>query len=88
VRKLLGQESASTIKWSEAKVRAEWAAFEIKTGLTPSQAKGKNRIAELPRGIVNEAGRIYRVAHDMGLLDELRNGHKRSRWSNQTGLAA
>jgi hypothetical protein len=88
VRELLGQGDASTIKWSEAKVREAWSAFEAKTGLTPSQAKGKNRIAELPRDIVNEAGRIYRVAHDLGLLADLRNGRKRSRWSNHTRLAA
>lgn len=75
VRELLGQGSASTTKWDAAKVRTEWAAFLTKTGLTPSQVKGKNRIAEMPREIVNEAGRIYRVAHDLGLLASLRGGH-------------
>jgi hypothetical protein len=74
VRELLGQGSASTTKWSEAKVRIEWAAFVAKTGLTPSQAKGKMRQETLPREIVNEAGRIYRVAHELGLLASLRNG--------------
>ena len=88
VRALLGQGNHSTVKWDEAKVREEWAAFKAKTGLTPSQAKSKNRIAELPSDIVNEAGRIYRVAREMGLLDELRGGRKLSRWSNRPGLAA
>ncbi len=74
VRELLGQGSASTTKWSEAMVRLEWAAFVAKTRLTPSQAKGKMRRETLPREIVNEAGRIYRVAYDLGLLASLRNG--------------
>ena len=88
MRTLLGQGNHSTVKWDEAKVREEWAVFNAKTGLTPSQAKGKNRIAELAPDIVNEAGRIYRVAHEMGLLEELRGGRKLSRWSNRAGLAA
>lgn len=88
VRTLLGQANHSTAKWDEAKIREEWAAFKAKTGLTPSQAKGRNRIAELAPDIVNWAGRIYRPAHEMGLLDELRSGRKLSRWSNRPRLTA
>jgi hypothetical protein len=83
VRERLGQGGASTTKWNETKVRTEWAAFLAKTGLTPSQAKGKNRIAELPPETVNEAGRIYRVAHGLGLLKSLKISHtaRRTIWT-------
>jgi len=88
VRKLLGQENASTIEWTEARICEAWEAFLAKTGLTPSQAMGKHRMARLPRHIVNEAQRIYRPAREKGLLKELRGGRKLSRWSKRARFAA
>jgi hypothetical protein len=74
VRKLLGQEAASTIAWTEETVIAAWRDFEAKHGVTPSQVKGAERRGEMDPKVVKEAQKIYEVARRLRVLDRARNG--------------
>jgi hypothetical protein len=83
VRKLLGQEDASTKQWTPQTVIAAWRAFELKHGLTPSQCKGAKRSKIESRAIIVEGSKIYAAALWHDVLDEARGGRtaRKVKWT-------
>uniref|UniRef100_UPI00195471A1 hypothetical protein n=1 Tax=Klebsiella pneumoniae TaxID=573 RepID=UPI00195471A1 len=60
LRKLLGQEHASTTRWDRDTVLAAWALFYKNYGRPPNQMRAHHArgIATFSTEVVNEAGRL------------------------------
>jgi hypothetical protein len=70
VRKLLGQDSASTTSWTSDKLRLAWDSFVATHGVTPTQCRG-NGGKRFGRAIRAEASKIDEAARRHGVQDKL-----------------
>ena len=69
VRSLLGQQQASTTKWSVEKVKVAWQAFEQKHGMSPQRANMLAKHGALPQNVTAEACRIWTAANRLDVRD-------------------
>ena len=76
VRRLLGQDSASTTDWTLEKLKAAWQDFETSYGESPSQYRSNAKRKSYPHDVVALAAKIYSATHRLGLLDEVRGAPK------------
>ena len=88
VRRLLGQDSASTMEWTLEKLQTAWRDFEIRYGETPSQYRSNGKRKSYPRETLAIASKIYSATHRLGLLDKVRGKHTARKiiWTREYAL--
>jgi hypothetical protein len=90
VRRLLGQDHASTIDWTPELAVKAWQDFQATYGLSPTQLAGKDRKDDFPPEVVRRAAAIRQAATRHAVLDKAREG-KTARmiiWTEETVIAA
>lgn len=76
VRKLLGQEQASTRQWSATAAIEAWRKFEADHGVPPTTLASKDAVAKYPTELIRQANMIRAAATRHGVLDVAREGKK------------
>lgn len=76
VRKLLGQEGASTIKWSAESAIIAWREFHSLYGVAPTALAIGRPEGKFSADVVKRANAIRAAATRLGVLDEARGGKK------------